>query len=468
MDWFPIVQGWRGRGRVDGSGPRWYVGGMNRRVESCAVAVHHGPFSLALACAVACAGCLFDPNPPSAASDSDGASGTSATEPATSTAVSTDNAPTTGAGGQPVGCTEPPFDLPDGLVAVEYSASVIAQSGVPPFQWHADGLPPGLELVAGEPDGSVAEVHGKPTATGVFPVQLTVTDGAGVERSVDCGSITITEALRLDTSALLQHYPDGCISGPAVSFDDLVAMGILKGSDGTPPTCGLVPEMGSGLRDFDDDPNTPFSLPPGVSVDAFDCKVHGVPDPTLRYGVYAWITTVRQSGVDVFVPYCVAQPVQAGTAYGIVRRDGGVDRTLVPAHVVLGADAIELNYGTEDPDPQVTVTYTEDCAGSCFYAYFFAFGGVSGNASVSANPAAKFPASGFDGFTHAIRLTEYSPLLDKFRGRAFVAYITYDYCMAQNDQDCGNSVADINTKVALIRANGGGSNYEFALIVLPE
>ena len=50
--------------------------------------------------------------------------------------------------------------------------------------------------------------------------------------------------------------------------------------------------------------------------------------------------------------------------------------------------------------------------------------------------------------------------------RAFVTNISFDYCMAQNDQDCGNTEPNADLKAMKIRQNGGNSNYEFGLVVL--
>ncbi len=59
--------------------------------------------------------------------------------------------------------------------------------------------------------------------------------------------------------------------------------------------------------------------------------------------------------------------------------------------------------------------------------------------------------------------------LDSYRKRAFVTNISYDYCIAQNDMNCGNNLAANDPmKAQLIRQNGGNTNYDFGLIVLPQ
>jgi hypothetical protein len=88
--------------------------------------------------------------------------------------------------------------------------------------------------------------------------------------------------------------------------------------------------------------------------------------------------------------------------------------------------------------------------------------------SVSASPNSKFPAQGFDGFTHALRITDAS-LDDIFRGRAYVTNIRFDYCIADNANDCGNDPKyTAAERGELVRQNGGGSNYYFSLVALPS
>lgn len=361
-----------------------------------------------------------------------------------------------------------PGDIPDGFVGYVYNFQPTAAGGRPPYtNWTATNLPPGLTI-----DPANGLISGTPTETGVFTVTLTATDADGQELAGECGVLEIRDPIVVDTDSLLAAYPDGCISyGETLS--GLIDKGIvIPVKDATvPPVCSLVAGRGNGSRNFDGNKDTPDSFPPGIAVSADTCELSGTVDSKLRFGIYAWITTIEQSGTKAYLPYCAPQDVQAGTAYPIARTDAGTDKTLAPGHIVFDVDAVNpptFTFGNDTPDPQVRVEYTEDCAGSCFYAYIFSYNALSAAASVSASPSAKFPAMGFDGFTHAIRVTESDEtFLRNYGGRAFVTNISYDYCMAQNDQDCGNNEADPDAKAALIRANGDGSNYEFGLIVLP-
>jgi hypothetical protein len=370
-----------------------------------------------------------------------------------------------------IDCREEPGDIPDGFVGLAYAYEPSAAGGRPPYVlWTDNGtLPPGLVI-----DAATGQITGTPTETGLFGVTLEVTDADGQVLTTDCGVLEIRDPIQVDTDSLLGVFPDGCITH-GVNIDTLIADGIvIPVKDATdPPLCELKPGRGKGSRNFDNNADTPDTMPPGIAVDATSCVLSGTVDSKLRFGAYAWITTISQSGTEANLPYCAPQTVQAGTAYGIERADGGTENSLAPGHIVFdlaaNPDAPSLIFGTADPDPQVTVTYNADCGGSCFFSYIFAYNALSGDAKVSGGPSAKFPVDGFDGFTHAIRVTEENAdFLRNYGKKAFVTNISFDYCIAENEDDCGNNVDDAGAKGDLIRANGGGSNYEFGLIVLPQ
>lgn len=366
-----------------------------------------------------------------------------------------------------------PGDIPDGFVGIAYNFQAEGVGGRPPYtNWTDDGtLPPGLTV-----DPANGVVSGTPEVAGIYNVTLSATDAEGQRLTSECGVLEIRDPIQVDTDELLAVFPDGCVSY-GTTLNQLIDDGVVipvKDADG-PPTCSLVAGRGNGSRNFDGNSDTPDTFPPGIAVNASTCELTGTIDPKLRFGAYAWITTIEQSGTKAYLPYCAPQDVQAGTAYEVERQDGGVDKTLAPGHLVFDVEANSpptFSFGTMAPDPIVTVTYNQNCGGSCFYAYVFAFNALSGDASVSAYPSSEFPAMGFQGFTHAIRVTETDGaddnFLRNFGNRAFVVNISFDYCMAQNEQDCGNNETDPAAKRELIQTNGGNSNYEFGLIVLPK
>ncbi|HEY0134283.1 MAG TPA: hypothetical protein VGB85_09390, partial [Nannocystis sp.] len=287
----------------------------------------------------------------------------------------------------------------------------------------------------------------------------------GQEVRGQCGELIINDPISVDTDALLKVYP-GCVPLD-VTLAQLQSDGIIYGGDGTPITCELKPGRGNGSDNYDNDPETPSTHPPGLTLtDA--CAVTGTISPSLPYGVYAFITTFTQSGQFAYVPYCAAQMVQPGSAYDIIREDTGTDATFKPGVVVLGEGEM-LSYGTNVPDPKVTVTDDVGaCANNtCFYSFVFGYNTLSSMfSSVSASPNSKFPAQGFDGFTHALIVKDNA--LDIFRGRAYVTNIRFDYCIADNADDCGNDPKyTAAQRGELVRQNGGGSNYYFSLVALP-
>jgi hypothetical protein len=362
-------------------------------------------------------------------------------------------------------CIDDSGSIPDGFVGIDYAFEISAQGGTPPYTWSGENIPPGLTLVPSA-DTLTVSLEGTPTTKGTYDVRITATDSAGNAMPTDCGELIINDPLQVDTDELLMAFPDGCVP-LGVSLAELQSEGIIINGDGSPISCELRAGRGMGSGDFDKDGNTDDTHPPGITLDQGSCTTQGALDTKLPYGIYAFITTFSQSGINAYVPYCAAQMSQPPTAYEIVREDTGTAATFKPGLQVLDPDEA-VAYGSDVPDPRVTVTYNEQCMGSCFYAFVFAYNTLSGMSMVSANPNSKFPQVGFEGFTHAIRIADADPtLLDRFAGRAWVTNITFDYCMAQNNSDCGNDLNDPGMRAEKVRENGGGSNYYFSLVLLP-
>ena len=360
-------------------------------------------------------------------------------------------------------CIDESGSIPDGFVGVAYSFEVSAPGGATPYTWEATNLPPGLSLTPNA-SGTSATISGTPTTKGQFGVDILVTDANGEVSKESCGDLIISDPLSVDTDELLAAFPDGCVP-LGVTLQQLKDDGIIFGGNESPITCELKPGRGNGSGNFDKDPETKDTHPPGLSLNG-DCAVTGKVSGSLPFGIYAFITTFSQSGLNAYVPYCAPQTEQAPSAYDIIREDLGTDATFKPGLQILDPGEA-IAYGTDAPDPRVTVTDDVGaCDGNtCFYAFVFAYNTLSSMSTVSANPNSKFPAQGFDGFTHAIRVTD--PPLDIFSGRAYVTNITFDYCIAGNGDDCGNNEPDSAKRGELVRANGGGSNYYFSLVALP-
>lgn len=335
--------------------------------------------------------------------------------------------------------------------------------GSAPYAWQAMGLPDGFSLEV-DLDTSLARLVGVPAEAGTFPVQLKVEDADGLVGVEACEiDVQASAAVKLDSEALLEAFPGGCVPF-GVAKEELVGLGILPDVGWA---CALVPGRGNGSADYDDD-NVPDEFPPGVVLDEGNCMVSGPLSPALKFGTYAWIVTYTRDDAALHVPYCAAQAVQTPMAYAVSRFDAGDEATLVPGVQVLAAGEA-VAYGTAEPDPQVFVGETGCGGGSCCYAFVFTYNALSNDGTIVANPNAKFPDVGFEGFTHAIRVNETGPdLLAQMAGRAWVVNAAFDYCVADNPSDCGNGLNDAAERAAKIRANGGGSTYQFSLVLLPE
>jgi hypothetical protein len=318
-------------------------------------------------------------------------------------------------------------------------------------------------------------VRGAPVTAGDYNVELTVTDADGTATITNCGDLLVRNPVQVDHASLFADV-GGCVpvgDGDFDSLNDLFNQGILGGDQNfVPITCELAPGRGNGSGNFDKDKDTADTMPPGITFAADTCTVGGSITSTLAYGIYGFISTYTQSTsastVNAFVPYCAPNMTQAPNAYGIMREDTGNVATFLPGVQQLSPGEA-VDYGTNVPDPRVTVDYGMPCmGGSCFYAFVFSYNTLSGNAMVSANPNAKFPANGFEGFTHGINFDDADmSLLDRFDGRAWVVNITFDYCIANNNSDCGNDEDDPTIRAELVRQNGNGSNYYFTLVLLP-
>lgn len=338
--------------------------------------------------------------------------------------------------------------------------------------WTSPGDPSGPPATS-DSSGS-GESSGSTTSSGSITSSgpPTTTSASTGDDSTSTGGTTDeppATALHVDFDALLQTFPDGCV-GPGFDLDQLVAAGVVVPNLAVaPPTCSLVPGRGMGSVNFDEDPATPDTFPPGLAVDETTCALSGTIDGAMAFGVYAFVVTLAQDGVTAHLPYCAPQPGQPATAYPVERLDQGAERTLRPGLWRRTADAPDIHYGDPSPDPQVRVQGPLDCgAEPCFHKFIYRYNALSAAATVSSTPSTSAVIGGLDGLTHALRIDELArDLPEQLAARAFVVNVRLEYCIADNPIDCGNSETEPDAILALIREHGGGSGYNFSLVVLP-
>lgn len=327
--------------------------------------------------------------------------------------------------------------LPDGIVGEPYMGMPVITGGTAPYTWDIMGLPPGLMF-----DAASGAVTGTPTTMGAYPVTISTTDATGAEFNTECGDVVIHPRLDVDGDKLLEVYPDGCV-GPGVSLQDLIDNGVVIGGDGSAITCELRPGLGNG------------NFPLGISVASDTCQIQGTVDPSQRYGMYVWITSLVQGNVVAHVPYCAPQVMQAPNAYSVTKLLSGADTTLKPGTAKMAGSS--ASYGS-DADPVINVE--EAClAPACFYKFYFAYNTLSAMASVTANPNGKLGMGmAFDGFFHAMQFTD-PGVSANISSRHWVVNFGFDYCISDVEADC-----DTKDKAVM---NGDGSNFEFGVIVRP-
>ncbi len=375
-------------------------------------------------------------------------SSTSTSDPSTGTT----EVATTGPAPDPltIDCKQPPL----GAKAAMYSHQPSAAGGVPGYAWTAMGLPVGLTINAG-----TGEITGVPEETGDFVFELGVTDTEGVTAMTSCPGVTINDQLGVDLDAM---------AGPCITEGESIADYLLGGDD-SPVECVAPQGLGDG------------SLPAGIIIDSATCEITGTITDT-RYGTWAWIVRARQSGVDVFAPYCATQDKQIATAYKIVgSHSGKPDNALEP--LVLPSpinDPLRLD-GDADP---LFVVDKGVCGNSCFFGFAYkvstspfgtgpctqdkdkCFGLCPLIADANEPDGDKqigcslVPAMGQKtGFAHEM-WAKGDVIPDDFATRPFILQWSIDYCLSDVQANCAGKAA--------ILANGGGTNLEFPVIVRPQ
>lgn len=404
--------------------------------------------------------------PPTTEPPSDSSTSTTDDTPTTSTSATDTETPTSEpetseSATTTTTTTDPPAPLtvdcgapPGGAKAAQYSHQPTAAGGTPDYVWSASGLPDGLTI---DPDSG--EISGAPLTPGDYVIELSVTDGGGMAAMASCPAIAINEQFGVDLDLL----PGGCISGDQTLLDFVV------GGDGTAIECATPKGVGDGV------------LPAGITVDKEKCKSTGAIAET-RYGTYAWIVRARQSGVDVYAPFCATQSQQAPKAYNIVgNHSGKLDNELEPLVLEPSKGAPLLLDGDADPS---FVVDKGACGASCFFGFLFQvspspFGTGACNQDkdkcfglcplvADANEpdgdkqigCSLIPKVGLKtGFAHEM-WAKGEPVPAEFQTRPFVLQWSIDYCVTNVMGQCTGKDA--------ILANGDGSNLAFAVIVRPQ
>lgn len=299
--------------------------------------------------------------------------------------------------------------------------------------------------LSGAPDGIVIDegsgvISGAATVEGAFTLTIDVTDGT-LTGSTTC-DLTVNPRLTVDLST----DPPGCLSGNQSLIDSITS----GTGDGTPIVCDFPDGRGDG------------TLPAGISVGAESCRLEGELQET-RFGTWVMFMRGAQSGVEVFVPYCVTQD-DPGDGFLINVAHSGVDNnTLVP---MVGTFNPDSTYAIgEDGDPHFTIVDPETCGGECSN-YGFTYGVSVGNFDavnvmdlVTGNGLLLDEDGERIGMQHGLVRLQGGPVDDEFRDRAWAMTLALEYCLAANDADCDGK-ANINEN-----ANG---HFQFSVLMFPD
>ena len=418
---------------------------------------------------------------PACGSDEDvgGSSDSQTTKPPTTDSTSTTDTPTMGATDSdtnpPTSTGEPPTTSsatdtttapppdplmvdcgapPSGAKAAKYKHQPSATGGTPGYTWSAIGLPAGLSI-----DAVSGQISGASQDVGDFVFELTVMDSDGMSAMTSCPSVNFNDQLSVDLDA---------IDGPCLVAGDSLK-DYITGGDGSPLECVAPKGIGDG------------TLPAGITIDKTECKITGSITET-RYGTYAWIVRARQSGVDVYAPFCATQDKQAPKAYSIVgNHSGKLDNELEPLVLSTKADQSLLLDGDADPG---FVVDKGACGATCFFGFAYTvspspFGTGACNDDkdkcfglcpliADANEpdgdkqigCSLVPKMGLKtGFAHEMWAKGDVPP-DEFKTRPFILQWAIDYCLTTVNGNCTGKDA--------ILANGDDSNLAFAVIVRPQ
>lgn len=327
-----------------------------------------------------------------------------------------------------VDCTS----LPVTAEGAQYSQSptITGQLEDVTYRYTATDLPEGLAIDedSGVISGTIAAERGE------YSFDVTIEDVADPDAYSATGTCTLQVNPRLSAPISVDTM---CLR----NGDDLRDLVVAGTGDGSPITCDFPGGNGNGRK------------PNGVEVDPEGCTITGAVTDD-RYGTWVFMMRGRQSGAEVFVPYCATNDEPQG--YQITAtHSGNTDAALVP--IVREYDpTADFTVGA-DMDPRYEITSPGTCGASCFFKYsFFRTGAPIGMGGFSLDPDGLIDDGMGEnlGFFHELRLSG-PPVPEEFRNRPWALSATLHYCLAGTDT-CDDAEAD------------GDASFELGVIMVPE
>jgi len=350
----------------------------------------------------------------------------------------------------------------DGLPGAAVDATFLWQPTEPtdfeaPLMWSATGLPDGLSI-----DANTGEVSGEPTTAGAATFDLTVIDNDMAMGTATC-MLDVNERFRVDLD--VDKVPYCAIMGETLL--DFVVDGT---GDGSLITCthndgDETMGIGSGGGTYGNG-----DRPDGWQVAPDTCELSGGFVQGERYGTWVFVVQGSQSGVDVFVPYCVTNSPQPAGEMDIrvdVAGMPGVDADLLPYHGTFSADAPFAIGGAGTMDPLFTITDPGVCTpNACYFGYNYGINASPFDVGMGAPPVVVSsmlfddPMNGMSiGFTHEMQLSgPGAQPIEEFRNRPWVVNLKFDYCLADNEPDCeGDAIVQ-----------NANAHLEYSVVMSPQ
>jgi uncharacterized protein (TIGR03437 family) len=151
--------------------------------------------------------------------------------------------------------------LPSGTAGVNYSASLRATGGIPPYRWESSNLPAGLTLNA-----STGVLTGMPSAAGAFSFPVTLSDTRGSTNQTFTLTVSRPPAVNPPLSITTGAFPSGSVG---VFYEALIGTSggcnnpfsgppqIALASGSLPPGLAIQPLSGGAPNGIAGTPRTP-------------------------------------------------------------------------------------------------------------------------------------------------------------------------------------------------------------------